>query len=261
MQKIVDNIYILIFAGMGGMMMFAISFILMHIKSQNKFLKQKDREQKLQLEHQQELLRTVINSQEVERKRIGQDLHDDVGTALSNLRLVIAIFNEDTQVGLNKFSNNCKTIIDKIIKDVRNISHNLSPPGIELYGFSGALEELCDSIIEFRSIQITIHNKAEPIIEQLSAVEAISLYRVMEELLNNTIKHAEASLIDIYFLVEDHQLFVIYKDNGIGLSTALKSQKGMGLHNIESRLEMIGATITLPTTANKGYQCQFIFKG
>lgn len=258
MQKI-DDIYFLIFGGlMVGMMIFAVSFILMHIKNQNTFLKQRDREQKLQLSHQQELLHTVINSQEAERKRIGQDLHDDVGTALSNLRLTIDIFNEHSPTGLSQFTGNSKIIIDKIINDVRNISHNLSPPGIALYGFLGALEELCDAVSELRSIQIKILNKADSILNELNAIQSISMYRVFEELIHNTIKHANATIIDIQFMEQDGQLLVSYTDNGKGISQDLKSKKGMGLHNIESRLEMIGAKIIHPATTHVGYQCQFI---
>ena len=260
MQKVGD-IYVLIFAGLvGGMLLFAVSFVLMHFKNQNKFLRQKEKEQKLQIEHQQELLHTVISSQETERKRIGQDLHDDVGTALSNLRLTIGLFSQNPQIGFTQFSSNCNSIIDRIIQDVRHISHNLSPPGIEMYGFLGALEELCDSMVQLRSVKINIQNDAESMLDQLDTLKCISLYRVMEELLNNTIKHANATIIDIHFMQKDHHLHVIYKDNGIGLSANMKSKKGMGLHNIESRLEMIGAVIILPTISYLGYQCQFKLK-
>ncbi|TKC10504.1 hypothetical protein FA048_09985 [Pedobacter polaris] len=260
MENIDENVYILIFAGMAGMCILAISFIFLNVKLQNKTLKQKDREQQLQLQHQEELLQTMISSQETERKRIGQDLHDDVGTALSNLRLTIDVFRPDSENTLGNFSDRCKHIIDKVIKDVRHISHNLSPPGIELYGFLGALEELCDSVVQTQHIQITIHNHAEIGLDELNATAAISLYRIMEELLNNTIKHAKAKTVDIYFIANGQEITVIYQDNGTGIMADQKSRKGMGLHNIESRLKMIGAIVSPSTVPHSGYQCQFILK-
>ncbi|TCC90054.1 hypothetical protein EZ428_12250 [Pedobacter frigiditerrae] len=258
MENIDENIYVLIFAGTAGMCILAISFILLNVRLQNKTLKQKDRDQQVQLLHQEELLQAIINSQEDERKRIGQDLHDDVGTALSNLRLTIDVFKPDSENSLAIFSGRCKHIIDKVIKDVRHISHNLSPPGIELYGFLGALEELCDSIVQGQHIQIIIHNQAEIQLNELSATTTISLYRVMEELLNNTIKHANAKTVDIYFTVVDKGITVTYQDNGTGIAIGeQKTRKGMGLHNIESRLKMIGAMVNNPTVQHNGYQCQF----
>ena len=174
--------------------------------------------------------------------------------------MTIGLFNQNPQSSFTQFSSNCNTIIDRIIQDVRHISHNLSPPGIELYGFLGAVEELCDSVVQLRSVKINIHNQAETLVDQLDTVAAISLYRIMEELLNNTIKHANATLIDIHFMLKEQHLHVIYKDNGIGIPSDMKSKKGMGLHNIESRLEMIGASIVLPTSPYSGFQCQFKLK-
>lgn len=133
-----DNISILLIITTGGVFLLVISFIVIFIRHQNKLLKQKDRAQQAELLHQQELLKTIIVSQETERKRIGQDLHDDVGTALSNLRITIEMFDEMSPSGYHDFSMNCRQLIDRVVTDVRQISHNLSPPGIELYGFGGA---------------------------------------------------------------------------------------------------------------------------
>jgi len=257
MQTITENLDILIFSGMGGMFILAVSFIMLHIQGQNRFLEQKDRQHQLQLKHQQELLRTMIRSQESERKRIGQDLHDDVGTALANLRLTLNLFEHDSATTVEQFSAQCKTIIDKVIQDVRFISHNLSPPGIELYGFLGALEELCDAITEMRALQITIDNQAGPLLDALDQTQAISIYRIMEELISNTLKHAQASKIEIFFAVDERALIVIYHDNGIGIMPGAMSKKGMGLHNIESRLKMINAQLAITAPGTQGYECKF----
>ena len=260
MQEIDDNIYILLFAGIGGMFILTISFILLNVKIQNRLLRQKDREHQSQLLQQEQLLQAIINSQEAERKRIGQDLHDDVGTALSNLRLTIELFSADTENALSEFTSRCKHMIDNVIQDVRHISHNLSPPGIELYGFLGALEELGDTLSATQAMQIHIHNQAQEKIDALNSVQHISLYRVMEELLNNTLRHAQAKQVNIIFSMHNNQLMVTYQDNGRGIPAGSKTSRGMGMHNIESRLKVIAAEIIVSTTMQSGYECQFVLK-
>jgi signal transduction histidine kinase len=125
MQNTTDNIYILVILGMGGTFLLVVSFILFSIRNQNKLLRQRQHFQQAQIDHQKELLRAVIESQEAERKRIGQDLHDDVGTTVSGLRLLIEMFKPGDDVKAHEdFTQSTKTIIDKVVKDVRNISHN-----------------------------------------------------------------------------------------------------------------------------------------
>jgi signal transduction histidine kinase len=257
MQKFTDNISFLIFTGIAGMLMLAISFILVHVRSQNILLKQRDITQKVQLNHQQELLQATIHSQEKERQRIGQDLHDDVGTALSNLRLLVDSIDAKFDTDHHKFSVKSKQMIDKVIGDVRHISHDLSPPGIELYGFLGALNDLCEEITTAGTHQINIHNQAGQALESFNKIEVVSIYRIMKELLNNTIKHADATLINIWFIQDLQEINVIYEDNGRGMGTEINTGKGMGIFNIESRLKVIGATEIHLDLDFRGYRFQF----
>ena len=254
MQKTSDNIYILLLLSMGGVFMLVVSFIVIFIRHQNKLLRQQRQLQQAEKAHQQELLLTVIESQEAERKRIGQDLHDDVGTALSNLRITIERFGQDAYANPETFKIAGKKIIDKVIQDVRYISHNLSPAGIEVYGFMGALEELCEFISLAHRLEVDISDHTpDNLPDQLNQTAAISLYRVMEELLNNTTKHAGASQVNISFETTGELLLVGYSDNGRGIAPALQDKRGMGLLNIESRLGIIGATFTISAQEGSGF--------
>jgi signal transduction histidine kinase len=248
-----DNIFVLLLISMGGVFTLVVSFVIIFIRNQNKILKQRAQLQQAELQHQQELLQTIIVSQEAERKRIGQDLHDDVGTALSNLRITIEMFNQDTSANRADFSDTSKLLIDKVIQDVRHISHNLSPPGIALYGLMGALEELCEFITSRGKLQVNINNPIGNIPDELDEAASISLYRVMEELLNNTLKHAGASLVDIGFALDEGDMLLTYHDNGRGIAPHVKPGKGMGMQNIESRLGAIGATFSIDTTPGAGF--------
>ncbi|QEC77566.1 sensor histidine kinase [Mucilaginibacter ginsenosidivorax] len=252
-----DNIYVLLLISMGGVFMLVVSFVVIFIRNQNNLLKKQRELQQAELRHQQDLLKTIIVSQEAERKRIGQDLHDDVGTALSNLRITIELFN-NTAIG--EFSDTCKHQIDKIVQDVRHISHNLSPPGLELYGFMGTLEELAEFITATGKLQVNITDNTNSLTDRFGTDVSLSLYRVFEELLNNTIKHANASHVNINFDVADDHLLISYHDDGQGIAAADKTKKGMGRQNIESRLSIIGAAYQTDWPGGNGFNMSIQLK-
>ncbi|WP_316822067.1 sensor histidine kinase [Pedobacter gandavensis] len=247
-----DNIYVLLLISMGGVFLLVISFIIIFVRHQKRLRKQREELQRSELMHQQELLKTVIVSQEAERKRIGQDLHDDVGTALSNLRITIEMFKE-SDMDRHAFSDTCKKLIDRAIQDTRHISHNLSPSGISLYGFMGALEELTEFITSSGKLQINLHDETGDRIDELGPDALISLYRVLEELLNNTLKHANASTADIIFTLAESWLQINYHDDGSGIPATVKMGKGIGQQNIESRLSIIGALFSLESSSQTGF--------
>jgi signal transduction histidine kinase len=248
-----DNIYILVVLGMVGSFLMVGSFILLYIRNQNKILKQRQQLQFKEIEHQKELLQAIIESQETERRRVGQDLHDDVGTALSSLRLTIEMFKPGT--GEDNNSKNVelsKEIIDKVIRDVRYISHNLSPPALSYYGLAAAIEEKASFINNSGQLNINMVNDAEDVLKNISLPVSIALYRVLEELINNTIKHAGATQSLIKITVADNILSINYSDNGKGMNTA-SVIIGMGMQNIESRLTVINAKYVIDTAAGQGF--------
>jgi signal transduction histidine kinase len=240
MNAVADNIYLLVLAGMGGAIFLVVAFVFLYMRNQNKLLVQRELQQQAEIEHQKSLLAAVIQSQEGERKRIGQDLHDDVGAALSNLRLTMDMVDAGiiTTDSFKKFASSYKQSIDHIITDVRHISHNLSPPRLSLFGLNAALEDLTD-VIPRSGIKLALDNNAADILAVLDITIATTLYRVFEELIHNTIKHAAANHIFITLSVENKLLTIDYKDDGIGLpmDDGKKIIKGMGMQNIESRFE------------------------
>lgn len=258
MQATTDNIYVQIIFGMAGTFILVASFILFSIRNQNKLLRQRQQFQQAVIAHQKELLGAVIESQEAERKRIGQDLHDDVGTTLSGLRLLIEMFKpaDVTDQHYLDFVRSSKTTIDKVVKDVRNISHNLSPATLGYYGLAVAVNEHCGIINQSGKLRVNLANQAEALLEQIALPAATAIYRVLEELLNNTIKHSGASAADIRFIAENDLLIIKYADNGKGLSAGGPVKKGMGLQNIESRLSNIQATYDVNTKPGEGFHLQ-----
>ncbi len=230
MQALTDNIYVLVILVMGGTFLIVGSLLILHAYNRNRLLRQKQLLQQTELQHQRQLLLTIFSSQEEERRRIGSDLHDSVGAALSSLRLTL------DHMGTAQ----AQQLIDRIITDVRNIAHNISPAILNLYGLSEAVEELADMINRGNELTVEIDNQAEAQLNALSHPVMLSFYRVLEELLNNTIRHAGATAVLIRFFMEDNTLVMTYTDNGKGLTEG--ARKGMGLVNITNRLEVAGAS-------------------
>ncbi|RAJ04236.1 histidine kinase [Chitinophaga skermanii] len=249
MQAIIDNIYIVVILAMGGTCMLVILFLLLHVRNQNKLLQQKQQLQQNAISHQKELTLAVFTSQEAERQRIGSDLHDSVGAALSTLRLsvdqILAMNNDPV------YKQQFKSQIDKIITDVRNISHNISPAILKLYGLAEAIDELVMIINQTQQLHIVVDMEADGILEALPYPTSLSIYRVIEELLNNTIKHANANGAYLKLYRTGPQLSILYTDNGKGLAAGNK--KGMGLLNITNRLEVINASWQIGHPAHSGF--------
>src|SRR5688572_16798827 len=143
-----DNIHLLVIIAMVGAAFLVVSFILIVIYNNNKLLKQKRKMQEAELNHQKDLLYAVIDSQEKERQRIGMDLHDEVGSSLSSLRMIMEGFIEKVKdkPDAETFCTQSKKIIDDVITNVRAISHDLSPLGKGTYDFTDALKDLQDRI-------------------------------------------------------------------------------------------------------------------
>ena len=129
MQKVTDNIFLLVLFAMLGTFILGASSIFFFIRYQRRITQQKEAMQKAELDHSEQLLHATLLSQEEERKRIGRDLHDDVGASLSNLKMIMA-----QTIAASPDSPAFKPMIDNIITTVRNISHSLSPPGLSLFG-------------------------------------------------------------------------------------------------------------------------------
>jgi signal transduction histidine kinase len=249
MQKITDNIFLLVLFAMTGTFILATSFVFFFLRYQRRAQQQREAMQRAELAHRENLLHAALESQEEERRRIGRDLHDDVGASLSNLRMVMG---RSSTAGADTETPGYKPLIDNIITTVRNISHSLSPPGLELFGLEHTLHELCDTFNTSGAIQLSFINEAGSRVDALDKKAALAIYRVLQELVSNTIKHADAQKIIIRFFVENNRLLLEYRDDGKGFDAALIKKSGMGLQNIEGRLGMIKAGYEVTSSPGNG---------
>lgn len=201
----------------------------------------------LKTRHHQELLHSSIVVQEAERKRIAQDLHDEIGGLLMASRMY---FNQlgpgHSEEQLRQISEKVNGIFDEMMINIRRISHDLRPVILENLGLVEAIEclheKLAEGGIDFNfTHRLTYHLNKE--------VE-LNLYRIIQELIGNTLKHARATHIFLDIKADDHSLSLNYGDNGIGFIPE-KSSAGLGMKSIASRLTLLQGSMKV-TKQDKG---------
>lgn len=196
-----------------------------------------------QKELQRKILNTVIQTEELERKRMSQELHDGLGPILSTIKLYTETYMSSTN---EEFKEKIKTQlllgINEALEQSSSISNNLSPHVLKDFGLKVALQKFIDKITTLGNIEIDFtFNYSFTINKEVE----ITAYRVAIELLNNTLKHANANIVKLEVSGNKEEITLGYTDNGIGFdfnkTKALK--KGMGLFNIVNRIESLGGTM------------------
>ncbi len=198
------------------------------------------------LENQQKLSvsNALIEGEEVERKRIARDLHDGLGSMLSGLKIHLKLAEKD-----NVSTTEVTTLLDNSIKELRNISQNLMPESLLKLSLEHALRDLCmanSNTITNVEFQYLI-NKSN-----LSKNHQIFIYRIIQELLNNALKYANASEILVSCSQNKETFFITVEDNGIGFNVSERSNTGMGLRNIKNRVEFLNGKLEIESIINKG---------
>ncbi|AXT57126.1 two-component sensor histidine kinase [Aquimarina sp. MMG015] len=233
----------IIIIGMIVIFLLSLSVIVFFIIYQRRLLEQQKRHQKAESDYQKELLKTAIQSQEVERSRIAKELHDDVGAMLTTTKLYIGqITHELNPEELTTIADKISGFFDDMIQSVRSISKDLRPVVLEKLGFMEAIDSLVQTIRDTGKINISFINNTT---YSVSKTKELNLYRIIQELITNTLKHAEATEIKIEMKNEKETLIIVYEDDGKGLNQKqLQYRKGLGLKNIESRLSILSGTIS-----------------
>jgi signal transduction histidine kinase len=194
----------------------------------------------------------LIQAQENERQRISKDLHDSVG------QNILFIKNKVQKLFANQ-PNELNQSIDAALEEVRNISKELYPNQLEQYGLISAIEGLCEKVKE--STSIFISSDIELPNENFSKDTRINCYRIVQECVNNTIKHARANAIRITGKLVDNHLQLIIQDNGIGFEKSKLSQnanRSFGMLNLAERVRLLNGKFDVETSIGKGTKSWFL---
>jgi signal transduction histidine kinase len=216
-------------------------------------LKQQKRLQQEIMQQQDKATRAVIEAEENERKRIAGELHDGVGQTMSAAKMNLSSIesrlnftNEEDRIAFEKIVN----LVDESCKEVRSVSHNMMPNALLKSGLSNGVKDFIDKI-DSRILKVNLYS--EGLNERIdSNVEAV-LYRVIQECVNNVIKHSAANELDISLIKDDDGIAATIEDNGKGFVVSEKmATEGIGLKNIRSRIGYLKGTVDFDSAPGKG---------
>ncbi len=246
-----------LFFGTVGMLVLTIGLIVFIVFHQRKVIRYQLQLQRMEQDQQKMLLNASIRLQEEERQRIAADLHDDAGPLLATARLYL---NENL-VNLDKTSQlqsiyNAKQIIDDTIQLIRNISHSLMPPTLKNFGLESAVNDLFQKISSSGSMNASC--RFHDYRTRMHPEQELIIFRVIQELVNNILKHSNASFIHLTQNLSGDKLYIRMHHDGRGLTQSdfeklNKSAAGLGLKNIQSRLRLLRGKIFFEKDLSQTY--------
>lgn len=236
-----------------------VSIILFVTYYQRKQIQQKIAIQELKAEMQRQMLESSLEVQEVERRRIAKDLHDEVGAMLSATKMSLnQMVRKIDSTDLSTLAQQTKELLDESISQVRRISKELVPSTLEEFGLVSALDEFIQKIHVASGVLFVLnHEGIIPPDKRFEKKIELTVYRIAQELVNNALKHAQANEISLILKEQNQSLIFEFKDDGKGfdIENARKDvKKGLGLKNIESRLSVVNGTFVLKSELGKGTQ-------
>ena len=201
--------------------------------------------QEMEKQKELDLTQAMLDGEERERKRIARDLHDGLGGSLAGIKLKLGgaagaysgpLIEETVQR------------LDASINELRRIARNMMPESLLGCGVEVALRDLC---IAHNSKQLKVHFQSDGIAENLSMQTQVNIYRIIQELLNNAIRHGQATEVIVQCTQHQNQILMTVEDNGKGFDLA-QASNGMGLHNIQTRVKLLKGSVQLESAPNEG---------
>ncbi len=224
-----------------------LGFIVLLVRAMfQKIVRTKMAESKAELEYQQGLLDTTIKTQEKERKRIASDLHDELISKLTVLKM-----QEQVKNGNDESTN----LVDDCISIARRISHDLSPPLLEFMSLDELIKDLLNPWQEVMKIDYREDLRFE---REHSSEFKIQFIRIFQEVMTNMSKYAKATQINVHIRQSTDKLILLIKDNGVGFDMTTE-KKGLGLQNIETRVQFLNGKFRINSKLNEGTSSLFIF--
>ncbi|MGI4873510.1 MAG: ATP-binding protein [Janthinobacterium lividum] len=208
-------------------------------------------QRELEQARRQAAIEAMLHAQDAERSRIAHDLHDSLGGMLSavkyylgTLRSTLALPQADEQVFAHALLH-----LDAAIGELRRVAHDMMPGALTQFGLVPALQDLCDAFSHQEQLQVRFQTYG--LAERLPERTEVVVYRLVQELLHNALKHAEARQILVQLMRDGAQVQVVAEDNGVGFSLAT-ARPGMGLRNIQARVDYLHGTLEWQSQPGQG---------
>lgn len=239
---------------LGGSTVLLLSIILLGYSGYRRYKLQQQAKLQATILKQQELsTKAVIEAEENERKRIAGDLHDGVGQMMSAAKINLSSLGSELHFAdeqkKQRFENALK-LVDDSCSEVRTVSHNIMPNSLLRNSLAAALRDFITKI-DTNVLKINLH--AEGLNEKIDENIEIMLYRVVQECVNNVIKHSGAETLDITLINDGHEITVTIEDNGKGFDTSDKAKfEGLGLKNIKTRVDYLKGIVEWDSAPGRG---------
>ncbi|WP_334113892.1 tetratricopeptide repeat-containing sensor histidine kinase [Paucihalobacter sp.] len=220
-----------------------------HNSRQKRIIVEKE---KRAVEQQQQVLslQAMVNGQETERTRIAKDLHDSLGGAFSTIKMHLSSLEHDLKKEQNiDLLQKCIQIVGNTATEVRRIAHNMMPEVLIKLGLLHSVQELADNISSSKQLKVRFQHFG--IQERLTSNFEIMLYRIVQELLNNIIKHSNATEAIVQFIKENNRLSITVEDNGNGFS-GQEATKGIGLASVKERVQYLNGSLSIDSESSVG---------
>jgi len=198
-------------------------------------------------------MESIIQGQEIERGRMAKDLHDGLGGMLSGIKLNLSSMKGNMVIQEADAQLFTRSIfqLDNAITEMRRVAHNMMPEALMRFGLVEALQDFCDGINESDELKIkfTPLGRKKPLEKSTEVI----LYRIVQELTNNAMKHAAAKSIFVQLNTHDRGITLTVEDDGKGFdSSVLSEKKGAGFHNVQSRVDYLKGSFTVDSVPGKG---------
>ncbi len=239
-----------IFLAIGILLVIIVSYLLYNRTK----LKQKEILNEELLKQQSLRSKAVMEAEEKERIRIARELHDGIGQQLSAAKLNISGLQDSIKTSKPEeitMLQNALDLLDESVKEVRAVSHSMVPNALIKSGLISAVREFINKISSSGNLKINLeivglNNRLENTVENI-------LFRVLQEVVNNIIKHSKATEVSIQFIKHDNELTILIEDNGVGFVVEkLSSESGIGLKNIQSRVAFLNGEVIFDSYPGKG---------
>ena len=241
-------------------LLMAMVLVLFFYFSRKKIIQKEIEKKNMEISYQKELLHSILVTQEEERKRIAQDLHDAISSKLNivSLNSHLLTAKDLSKTEIEEISTNIINLTTKALDSSRRIAHDLLPPVLEKFGLHAGIEELCFEINSAKSIEIEYKNNVH--FDEADIFKHLHVFRIIQELFNNSIKHGKSTKINLSFEEKNGFVYCMFSDNGKGFDLKkIENQKGLGMKNIESRVSFLGGDINIHSEIDKGTQVVFNF--
>jgi signal transduction histidine kinase len=234
---------------------FLVSFVYMYQQRHFKYLREKE---KLENDYQQTLLQTRLEIQEETFKTISQEIHDNIGQALSFVKLTINTVDVYNPEAAKEKLLQSKNQLSQTIQDLRDIAKSLNPDFISELGLAGAIELQLALLQKTGMYQTVLTVSGQPYKNNL---QDVVVYRIVQELLNNIVKHAQANSIGVVMSFAQTGLVITVKDNGRGFDTSLAGNRsGLGLANMGNRAALINGSVKITSGLGAGTEATITVK-